>query len=122
MNDDQHECQKHALIVPSADWTGSYLKKVDDGKRAGAGSLRLPCKAPVLIFSASTHAGRHGDPRDHRRQHPAARAHTRQLTEERKAHEDKRGLLVGALAAVHSAEKLPRKAAVRRGKPSSSPE
>ncbi|SEB22620.1 hypothetical protein SAMN05444680_116104 [Variovorax sp. YR216] len=46
----------------------------------------------------------------------------RQLGEERKAHEDTRGLLAGALADVRGAETPPRKATVRRGKgaPSSS--
>lgn len=42
-----------------------------------------------------------------------------QLTEERKSHEDTRGLLAGALAAVRPTEKLPRKPTVRRGKSSS---
>ena len=40
----------------------------------------------------------------------------RQLGEERKAHEDTRGLLAGALAAVRSTDKPPRKTVVRRGK------
>ncbi|MDR6859510.1 DNA-binding protein [Variovorax guangxiensis] len=43
----------------------------------------------------------------------------RQLGEERKSHEDTRGLLAGALAAVRHTEKLPRKPTVRRGKSSS---
>ncbi|SEB22617.1 DNA-binding protein [Variovorax sp. YR216] len=41
----------------------------------------------------------------------------RQFGEERKAHEDTRGLLAGALAAGRSSDKPPRKTAVRRGKP-----
>ena len=41
----------------------------------------------------------------------------RQLVEERKSHEDTRGLLAGALAAVRVTDKSPRKPTVRRGKP-----
>ena len=45
----------------------------------------------------------------------------RQLGEEGKSHEDTRGLLAGALAAVRNTDKPPRKPTVRRGK-SFSPE
>ena len=43
----------------------------------------------------------------------------RQLGDERKSHEDTRGLLAGALAAVRNTDKPPSKPAVRRGKSSS---